>query len=199
MTLPRSAGTVAALTVGLFVALMAVSNIAASLFWDFTGGLGLLDLDGGRNIAQPEAGVELSAQGTPERISELLGLYSSEARGVHAAITLTLDLVFPLALALSGVAVTRWFAGRLIRGRRAVLIAGAVIAWTYAAVDWSENLVELLLLAGASNALVVPLTVLTAVKLMLGPVVLLGIALAPSIVAVAHGFRAVTQRGVRAV
>jgi hypothetical protein len=158
----RRALTVLGVTVGLAV----ISNITATIFWHLTGGVGLLDLDGGANLLQPAAAHPLPAAGTPTRVRAILAAYTPQARLIHAVLLCTLDLAFPLLIGLTGWTTIAW-ASRTWTGhwRTGVRLSGAALALTYSCVDWAENVTELLLLAGRRGELVRVLPHLAAGKL----------------------------------
>jgi hypothetical protein len=96
-----------------------------------------------------QAPAGLPAPGS-DRVEAILDLYSSGAAGAHIALTLTLDLLFPVAGVLFG-----WIASRNLRavlGAPAVVAGiGIVLAIGYGLSELTENLLELLLLADAGS------------------------------------------------
>jgi len=151
---------------GAGIGLAVISNISATFFFHLTGGVGLLDLDGGANLLHPSAGRTLPPAGTPDRILAILTAYSSQARMVHSVLLCTLDLVFPPALALTGWTTIAWATKMWSpRWRTGAHLTGATLALAYLCADWAENVTELFLLAGHRGIAVTALPHLTATKL----------------------------------
>jgi hypothetical protein len=148
----RPTGRVAITATVLALTLLVVSNVAASLFWTAAGGVGLLDLSGGANLLDPHAAIALPASG-PERLLAIRDAYTPAAAQVHAWLLCTLDLVFPAAIGLMGWSVVAWASHLLPRRPQRVLRAlGATAGIFYPAADWTENVLELALLAGHDGA-----------------------------------------------
>jgi hypothetical protein len=154
--------TVLGATIGLAV----ISNLTATIFWHLTGGVGLLDLDGGANLLHPGAARPLPAPGTAERIQAILAAYTPHTRLIHAALLGSLDLVFPPLIGLTGWTTIAW-ASRSWAGRRRITarLLGAALALGYLGTDWAENATELLLLTGHRGRAVQALPHLTTGKL----------------------------------
>jgi hypothetical protein len=182
--------------VGAAVGLALVSNLVATLFWQRTGGVGLLDLDGGANLLHPEAGRPLPPAGTAERTLAIVTAYTGGARVAHAVLLCTLDLVFPLALAAAGWTTIARAAGSWSpRWRTAALVAGAGLALAYLGADWGENVTELLLLAGRRGAAVTTLPHLSALKLQVFAVMALAMLAATGVSALGGARRRRRDRG----
>jgi hypothetical protein len=158
----RRALTVLGATIGLAV----ISNITATIFWHLTGGIGLLDLDGGANLLHPAAARPLPAPGTAERIQAILAAYTPHTRLIHAALLCSLDLLFPPLIGLTGWTTIAW-ASRSWAGRwhTAARLLGVALALGYLCTDWAENATELLLLTGHRGNAVRTLPHLTSGKL----------------------------------
>jgi hypothetical protein len=135
--------TLAAL--GAFLALGTLNNIAAALFAGRFG-IGLLDLDGGASVVSPGSPVVLPEPG-PARVQEILHLYSSGATQAHLFITLTLDLLFPIAGVLFGVIASRNLRS-VLRAPAAIAAIGVALAICYGLSELVENTFEVLLLSG---------------------------------------------------
>ncbi len=148
------------------VALLVASNISATIFWHLTGGVGLLDLDGGQNLTHPGTAQPLPAPGTPARTLAILSAYGPHARLAHTLLLCSLDLVFPAAVATMGWTTIAWARTRwTARARRSALIVAGAMSLSYLLADWGENLTELLLLSGRRGRVVDLLPHLTAIKL----------------------------------
>jgi len=148
----RPTGRLAAIVTTLTVILLVVSNVAASLYWRSAGGVGLLDLSGGMNLFDPHTAITLPASG-PERLLAIRDAYSHSAAVAHVWLLCTLDLVFPAMVGLMGWSVVAW-ASRALPRRRALTLGvlGATVAILYPLTDWTENVLELALLAGHDRA-----------------------------------------------
>jgi hypothetical protein len=162
----RPTGRRALAVTGTVLALLVASNISATIFWHLTGGVGLLDLDGGENLAQPGTAQPLPAHGTPARVLALLSAYGPHARLAHTLLLCSLDLVFPAAVATMGWTAIAWAGTRATAPvRRGTLIVAGAVSLTYLLADWGENLTELLLLSDRRGPAVDLLPHLTAIKL----------------------------------
>lgn len=137
-----------------WLALLVLSNVSATVFWHAAGGVGLLDLDGGANLFDPSALIPLPPPGTGARVTAILDHYPSGIATYHAALLLSLDLVFPPLSALAGWVAIGWArrAWHPVVARIAFVLSG-LLALLYLIADWTENVLELLLLAGARGAL----------------------------------------------
>lgn len=162
---PRPTGRTALRMVILSIGLLILSNVVATVFWHLDGGVGLLDLDGGANLAQPWAAIDLQPPGTPQRTLAILASYGPAARTAHAIILMTLDLAFPPTLALTGWIVAGW-ASRTwpAAARSAAMLVAGLASSAYLVLDLGENLTELILLAGRSGAAADLLPLLTGAK-----------------------------------
>jgi hypothetical protein len=153
-------------SVGIFAVLLVASNVSATLFWQFAGGVGLLDLDGGANLFQPEAALQLPPKATPARVLAILAAYSANARLAHALALVSLDLLFPAAVAVMAWATIVWACGRPGRDEpRWCRLAAGILAVAYLVSDWGENVIELLILAGVRGGLAEALTIVSAAKM----------------------------------
>ena len=131
----------------VFVGLAVVSNLAAAAFASAFG-VGLLDLDGGRNLLNPAAPTWLPEAG-PERVTAIVSHYSASAVHDHVAFTLTLDIVFPAVAVAFG-----WVASRNLAGvidTRWLAFAGIGLASAYGLSELLENGTEVALLLRADS------------------------------------------------
>ena len=91
----------------------------------------------------------LAASG-PGRVVGILALYTDAAASTHVLLTLTLDLLFPVAGVVFG-----WIASRNLRAvlsaGRAIAIVGIVLSIGYGVSELAENALELSLLLGATG------------------------------------------------
>lgn len=159
----RPSGRRVLAVLGVFVGLFVVSSIGATVFWSSTGGVGILDIDGGANLFQPDTARPFPPKGTGLRVLAILASYDAGARLAHIVMTCTLDLLLPLSIAaLCWVGVV-WAWGRA----RWVRVAAGTLAIAYLLVDWGENCLELYLLAGGRGAAVDVLPVVSQLKLVL--------------------------------
>lgn len=159
----RPSGRRVLAVLGVFVGLFVVSSIGATAFWSSTGGVGILDIDGGANLFQPDTARPFPPKGTGLRVLAILASYDATARLAHVVMTCTLDLLLPLSIAaLCWVGVV-WAWGRA----RWVRVAAGTLAISYLLVDWGENCLELYLLAGGRGAAVDVLPVVSQLKLVL--------------------------------
>lgn len=134
------------ISLGVLLALLIASNIAAALFADRFG-VGMLDLDGASSLVGPGP-AELPPPG-PDRVHAILALYSEAATTTHIALTLSLDILLPVAGTVFGVIATRNL--RAVLGApQAVATVGAILAVAYGLSDLLENALEVLLLSGAT-------------------------------------------------
>lgn len=175
----RPSGRRVLAVLGAFCGLLALSNVVGTIFWHSTGGVGILDIDGGANLFQPDTGRQFPPKGTGLRVLAILGSYDANARLAHAVMTCTLDLLLPLSIAaLCWVGVV-W--GWSSRGRVSqwVRIVAGLLSIAYLVSDWGENCLELYLLGGGRGAAVDILPVTSQVKL-----VLFGVVAAAVVVAV---------------
>lgn len=166
-------------TVGGAVALLVLSNVSATIFWRLNGGVGLLDLDGGENLFQPDTAQAFPTKGTSTRVLAILAAYSPNARLMHTVALCSLDLVFPAAVALMGWVTIAWACSRPDRDTpRWCLAVAGVLSLSYLVTDWGENLTELALLWGRRGAAVDLLPTLSALKLEMFAVVVMAMAAA---------------------
>ena len=143
------------------VGLAVVSNLAAAAFASAFG-VGLLDLDGGRNLLNPAAPTWLPEAG-PKRVAAIVSHYSASAVRDHVAFTLTLDVLFPAAGVVFGWVASRNLAGVL--NTRWLAFAGIGLASAYGLSELLENGTEVALLLGADSPFLQhALTVLHAAK-----------------------------------
>jgi len=134
---------------GAFLALGIVNNLAAAAFAGRFG-VGLLDLDGGSSVLSPGGPAGLPESG-PDRVGAILDRSPAGATGVHVLLTLTLDLLFPVAGVLFGVIASRNL--RPVLGApRVVARIGVALAVGYGVSELLENTLEVLLLSGPSSA-----------------------------------------------
>jgi hypothetical protein len=126
----------------VFVGLAVVTNLAATAFASAFG-VGLLDLDGGRNLLNPAAPTRLPEAG-PERVAAIVSHYSASAVRDHVAFTLTLDIVFAAAGVAFGWVASRNLAGVL--NTRWLAFAGIGLASAYGISELLENGTEVALL-----------------------------------------------------
>ena len=150
-TLKRPTGRVALWLTGVAVLLFVVSNVMATWFWHQAGGVGLLDTDGGANLFSASTAISLPPAGTADRVLAIAHAYSSSMATTHIWLTCSLDLIFPLAVALMGWTVVAWAVRPLKSAplRKGLSVIGAVLAVSYLVADWSENASEVLILTGA--------------------------------------------------
>jgi len=170
--LRRPSGRLAITATLLALTLLVVSNVAATLFWTSAGGVGLLDLSGGANLLDPHTTIALPASG-PERLLAIRDAYSSSATTAHAWLLCTVDLAFPAAIGLMGWSVVAWASHPLPgRRRRAFQVLGATVAICYPVADWTENILELALLAGHDSAATLVVAVTSIKMAVFGAVVI---------------------------
>ena len=131
----------------VLVGLAVVSNLAATAFASAFG-VGLLDLDGGRNLLNPAAPTWLPEAG-PERVAAIVSHYSASALRDHVAFTLTLDLLFPAVGVAFGWVASRNLAGVL--NTRWLAFAGIGLASAYGLSELLENGTEVALLLRADS------------------------------------------------
>ncbi|GGS75895.1 hypothetical protein GCM10010156_38400 [Planobispora rosea] len=152
------------------VALLVAMSVAATMFADANGGVGILDLAGGRNLFDPRPGGY-----TPQEAYAMLTAYGPDGRRGHLLILLCGDLLFPLvyvgftAAALRLAVLRRGAPGWL----RTTCVVVPVI---YLVADYGENAgIATLLLAYPSrlDALAAAVNTVTSAKTMLGAVMLL--------------------------
>lgn len=161
----RPSGRRVLVVLGAFVGLLAASNVAGTIFWQSTGGVGILDIDGGANLFQPDTARPFPPKGTGLRVLAILGSYDLNARLAHGVMTCTLDLLLPLSIAaLCWVGVV-W--GWSSRGEAPgwVRVGAGLVAVAYLVSDWGENCLELYLLTGGRGAAIDVLPVVSQVKL----------------------------------
>ena len=129
----------------VLVGLAVLSNIAATAFASAFG-VGLLDLDGGRNLFNPAGPRWLPVAG-PKRVAAIVTHYSASAVRDHVALTLTLDILFPAAGVAFGWVASRNLADVL--NTRWLVFPGIGLASAYGLSELMENGTELALLLGA--------------------------------------------------
>ena len=133
---------IAALVVAL--ALFLTANTFSSYFYDLTGGHGLLDLAGGRNVLTFRTGY------TPDDAYALLTYWGTVGRHDQLLFTLTLDVLVPpatwLFLTLALLYVTRPFAAAGWQRLLAVLLPTAYLAF-----DYGENMAILAMVSAFPN------------------------------------------------
>jgi hypothetical protein len=131
----------------VFVGLAVVSNLTATAFASAFG-VGLLDLDGGRNLLNP-AGPTWLPEAGPERVAAIVSHYSASAVRDHLAYTLTLDILFPAVGVAFG-----WVASRnlaRVLNTRWLAFAGIGLASAYGLSELLENGTEVALLLKAGT------------------------------------------------
>jgi hypothetical protein len=127
------------------------ANIMSTVFWHLAGGVGELDLDGGANLFHAATKIPLPPAGTPQRLIAIVHAYPASAVALHTWLTCSLDFVLPPTVALLAWVTLRWSANRVSGTPRTILtITGGVLAVAYLLADWTENVLELLLLTGVS-------------------------------------------------
>ncbi|GAT71466.1 hypothetical protein PS9374_07157 [Planomonospora sphaerica] len=152
------------------VVLMTVMNVAATVFAASTGGVGLLDMAGGRNLLNPRPGGY-----TPQEAYAMLAAYGPGGRRTHLLLLLCGDILFPLVYVGFTAAALRLAALR----RKApawLRAAGLVLPMAYLVADYGENAgIAALLLAYPSrlDGLAATVNTVTSAKTVLGAVALL--------------------------
>lgn len=156
------------------LASMVAINVAATVFYHSTGGLGLLDLGGGANLFDGRPAY------TPAGAHALLAGYGPAGRTHHTVLLLTADLAFPAIVAWFGTLALRHaarLAGLPPAGRRWLVL----LPLAYLVSDYTENGLELVLLhrfptepAGLVNAVGAVTGVKTAVAAALLGVIVVG-------------------------
>ena len=92
-------------SLGVFLVLGVINNVAASLFAK-TFGIGLLDLNGGASLIEPAPPDGFPTNGSAQ-VAAILAAYSPNAAAAHVALMLTLDILFPAAAITFGWAASR--------------------------------------------------------------------------------------------
>lgn len=156
-------------TAGLLAAsaalLLLVSNLVATAFWTASGGLGLLDLDGGANLLQPDPAPAMPPGGTADRVLALVAGYPPESVVIHTVLLLSLDVLTPLAIAATIATVPAWAARGLPRAPRLALTGLALtLAVVSVTADLGENVLELIALHSDPHRVAALLPPVAAVK-----------------------------------
>ena len=132
-------------SLGVFLVLGVINNVAASLFAK-TFGIGLLDLNGGASLIEPAPPDGFPTNGSAQ-VAAIMAAYSPSAATAHVALTLTLDILFPAAAVTFG-----WAASRTLtvvfQWPRPVATVGVILSIGYGFGELMENGVELALLFG---------------------------------------------------
>ncbi len=171
----RPSGRRVLAVLGAFVGLLVLSSVLATAFWWSTGGVGILDLDGGANLFQQDTRRPFPPKGTGLRVLAILSSYDATARLTHAVMTCTLDLLFPLSIAaLCWVGVVWGWSGRG-DAPRGVRVGAGLLALVYLVSDWGENCLELYVLGGGRGAALGILPVVSQLKLGLFALVTLAV------------------------
>lgn len=126
------------IALAVFILALCAMNVAATLFYNTTGGYGLLDLGGGANLLDDRGSF------TPAKAYMIISHYGQT--GIHRYYgMLVADIFFPMTLGAFALLSLLWALKR-IAPRRQWLYLLALVPPAYTLADWMENLGILTLL-----------------------------------------------------
>jgi len=128
----HASGRNVAIALTVFVLALGVINTTATLFYNTTGGYGLLDLGGGANLFDDRGSF------TPAKAYMIMSHYGQS--GIHRYYgMLVADIIFPMTLGVFSLLSILWALKR-IAPRRQWLYLLALVPPAYTLTDWMENL-----------------------------------------------------------
>lgn len=161
----KPTGVQALFAFGLGVFLLFAANLIAVAFWNWNGGVGFLDFEGGQGSFDASIAAGFPDEGTAERVSAVVAHYSESAKSFHSIFTGVYDTVLPLTSFAMFVVPTLWAIRPLgKRLKTALTVGGLTFGLIYVLGEYSENITQLILLNSSSTALAGFLAVPTAVK-----------------------------------